>query len=164
MWIPGEQRSPYPDDAGYRAGLFVAAIRDDDMEQAWAMLSKETRGMRFGVWATRQQVDMQIVYRAAYDVTHPMRAALLADFRHTVLQFWSLETLDNLGITPTRYVDDTHAFAFLPFGVTTDATWITHRRLMAGVILPMLLEDGEWQVDLPGWRFFQINPAGSRGA
>src|ERR671924_574647 len=112
MWIPGEQRSPYPDDASYRA---------------------------------------------AYDVTHPMRAALLADFRHTVLRFWSLEALHDLGITPTRYVDDTHAFAFLPFGVTTDATWITHRRLMAGVILPMLLEDGEWQVDLPGWRFFQVN-------
>ena len=104
------------------------------------MLSKETRGMRFGVWATRQHIDMQIAYRAAYDVTHPMRAALLADFRHTVLQSWSLEALNDLGITPTRYVDDTHAFAFLPFGVTNDATWITHRRLMAGVTLPMLLE------------------------
>jgi hypothetical protein len=164
MWIPGEQRSPYPDDVGYRAGVFVAAIRDDDMEQAWAMLSKETRGMRFGVWATRHHIDMQIAYRAAYEVTHPMHAALLADFRHTVLQFWSLEALHDLGITPTRYVDDTHAFAFLPFGVTTDATWITHRRLMAGVILPMLLEDGEWQVDLPGWRFLQVVQEGPRGA
>ena len=75
MWIPGEQRSPYPDDAAYRAGVFAAAIRDDDMEQAWAMLSKETRGMRFGVWATRQHIDMQIAYRAAYDITHPMRTA-----------------------------------------------------------------------------------------
>jgi hypothetical protein len=107
---------------------------------------------------------MQIAYRAAYDVMHPMHAALLADFRRTVLQFWSLETLHDLGITPTRYVDDTHAFAFLPFGVTTDATWITHRRLMAGVILPMLLEDGEWQVDLPGWRFLQVAQEGPRGA
>jgi len=61
-------------------------------------------------------------------------------------------------------VDDTHAFAFLPFGVANDATWITHRRLMAGVTLPMLLEDGEWQVDLPGWRFLQVGPEGSRGA
>jgi hypothetical protein len=120
--------------------------------------------MRFGGWATRQYIDMQIAYRAAYDVTHPMRAALLADFRRTVLQFWALETLHDLGITPTRYVDDTHAFAFLPFGVTTDATWITHRRLMAGVILPMLLEDGEWQVDLPGWRFLQVAQEGPRGA
>ncbi|HSX77141.1 MAG TPA: hypothetical protein VLQ80_01020 [Candidatus Saccharimonadia bacterium] len=162
MWIPGEQRSPYPDDAGYRAGVFVAAIRDDDMEQAWAMLSKETRGMRFGVWATQQHIDMQIAYRAAYDVTHPMRAALLADFRHTVLQFWSLETLNDLGITPTRYVDDTHAFAFLPFGVTTDATWMIHRRFMAGVILPMLLENEEWQVDLPGWRFLPADQERSR--
>ena len=120
--------------------------------------------MRFGVWATRQHIDMQIAYRAAHDATHPMRAALLADFRHTVLQSWSLKALNDLGITPTRYVDDTHAFAFLPFGVTTDATWITHRRLMAGVILPMLLEDGEWQVDLPGWRFFQVDQEGARGA
>src|SRR5215471_17664712 len=84
MGIPGEQRSPYPDEVGARAGAFAAAIRDDDMEQAWVMLSKETRGMRFGVWATQQNIDMQIVYRAAYDVTHPMRAALLTDFRQTV--------------------------------------------------------------------------------
>jgi hypothetical protein len=159
MQIPGEQRSPYPDDVGYRAGLFVAAIREDDMERAWTLLSRETRGMRLGVWATQQHIDMQIAYRAAYDETHPMRAALLADLRQIVLRFWSLKRLDNLGIAPTRYVDDTHAFAFLPFGMTTDAAWIIHRRVMAGVILPMLLEEGEWQVDLPGWRFFQ---AGSR--
>jgi len=118
--------------------------------------------MRFGVWATRQHIDMQIAYRAAYDVTHPMRAALLADFRHTVLQFWSLEALNDLGITPSRYVDDTYAFAFLPFGVTTDATWITRRRFMAGVILPMVLENEEWQVDLPGWRFLPADQERSR--
>jgi len=157
MWIPGEQRSPYPDEVGSRAGVFAAAMRDNDMEQAWAMLSKETRGMRLGVWATRQNIDMQIAYRAAYDPAHPRRAALLADFRQTVLRFWSLEALTDLGITPTRYVDDTHAFAFLPFGVVNDASWITHRRVMSGVILPMLLEDGAWQVDLPGWRFLAVH-------
>ena len=92
-----------------------------------------------------------------------MRAALLGDLRQIVLRFWSIETLGHLGIAPTRYVDDTHAFAFLPFGVTTDATWITHRRVMAGVILPMLFEDGQWQVDLPGWRFFQASSERSRG-
>jgi len=160
MWIPGEQRSPYPDEVGARAGVFAAAIRDDDMEQAWAMLSKETRGMRFGVWATQHNVDMQVAYRAAYDLTHPMRGALLGDFRQTVLRFWALETLTDLGVTPTRYVDDTHAFAFLPFGVMNDAAWITHRRVMSGVILPMLLEEGEWQVDLPGWRFLAVRQEG----
>lgn len=153
MSIPGEQRSPYPDEVGHRAGLFTAAIHDNDMEQAWAMLSKETRGMRYGVWATREQIDMQVAYRAAYDAEHPMRAALLADFRAIVLRNWALDDLADVGVTPTRYVDDTHAFAFLPFGVSNDATWITHRRVMSGVILPMLLEDGIWQVDLPGWRF-----------
>ncbi|MBM3226045.1 MAG: hypothetical protein FJZ47_19935 [Candidatus Tectomicrobia bacterium] len=155
MRIPGEQRSQYPDEVGQRAGEFAAAIRDNDMEQAWAMLSKETRGMRFGVWATQQKIDMQVAYRAAYDSTHPMRTALLTDFRQLVLRFWALDDLADLGVTPTRYVDDIHAFAFLPFGVTNDATWITHRRVMSGVILPMLLEEGEWQVDLPGWRFLQ---------
>lgn len=153
MRIPGAQRSPYPDEVGHRAGLFTAAIQTNDMEQAWGMLSKETRGMRYGVWATREQIDMQVAYRAAYDPAHPMREALLADFRAIVLRHWALDDLADVGITPTRYVDDTHAFAFLPFGVTNDAAWITHRRVMAGVILPMLLEEGEWQVDLPGWRF-----------
>ena len=160
MQIPGEQRSPYPDEVGSRAGVFAAAMRDNDMEQAWAMLSKETRGMRLGVWATRQNIDMQIAYRAAYDPAHPRRVALLEDFRQTVLRFWSMEALTDLGITPTCYVDDTHAFAFLPFGVMNDASWITHRRVMSGVILPMLLEDGEWQVDLPGWRFLAVHQEG----
>lgn len=153
MRIPGEQRSAYPDEIGARAGVFVAAIRDDDMEQAWAMLSKETRGMRYGVWATRNKVDMQTAYQAAYQTSHPMRPALLADFRQIVLRYWPLKALDDIGVTPTRYIDDTHAFAFLPFGVMEDASWVTKRRVMDGVILPMLLEDGEWQVDMPGWRF-----------
>jgi hypothetical protein len=25
--------------------------------------------------------------------------------------------------------------------------------MMNGIIIPMLLEDGEWKIDLPGWRF-----------
>ena len=157
MRIPGEQRSAYPDEAGTRAGIFAAAIRDNDMEVAWDMLSKETRGMRFGVWATQNNIDMQTAYQAAYDPTHTMRTALLADFRQIVLRYWQMEDLADLGVTPTRYVDDVHAFAFLPFGVTGDATWITHRRLMSGLILPMLLEDAQWQVDLPGWRFLSTN-------
>ena len=157
MQIPGEQRSLYPDEVGYRAGVFAAAIRDGDMEQAWAMLSKETRGMRYGVWATHQNIDMQVAYRAAYDASHPLRAALLADFRQIVLRYWSLEALADLGVAPTRYVDETHAFTFLPFGVTEDASWITRHRLMSGVILPMLLEEEQWQVDLPGWRFLAVN-------
>lgn len=154
MRIPGEKRSLYPDEIGLRAGIFAEAIRDGDMDKAWSMLSKETRGMRLGVWATRNQIDMQIAYQAAYDATHASRTALLSDFRQTVLQNWPLEDLDDLGVAPTNYVDNTHAFAFLPFGVTDDASMVPRRRLMSGLILPMLLEDGQWQVDLPGWRFF----------
>jgi hypothetical protein len=157
MWIPGEQRSPYPDEVGTRAGVFAGAIRDADMEVAWSMLSKETRGMRCGVWATQNNIDMQVAYRAAYDSAHPQRTTLLDDLRQIVLRHWPLEDLTDLGVTPTRYVDDVHAFAFLPFGVNDDATWITHRRLMSGIILPMLLEDGQWQVDLPGWRFLHVD-------
>ncbi len=155
MRIPGEKRSQFPDEVGSRAGVFAVAIRDGDMELAWSRLSKETRGMRFGVWATRHQIDMQVAYRAAYDATHPRRASLLADFRQTVLRFWPLEDLTDLGVAPTSYVDDAHAFAFLPFGVTNDVSMVSRRRLMSGLILPMLLEDRQWQVDLPGWRFFK---------
>lgn len=154
MRIPGEKRSLYPDEIGLRAGLFAEAIRDGDMELAWSMLSKETRGMRLGVWATRNQIDMQIAYQAAYDATHDSRVALLTDFRQTVLQNWPLDDLDDLGIAPTSYVDNAHAFAFLPFGVTNDTSLVPRRRLMSGLILPMLFEEGQWQVDLPGWRFF----------
>ena len=111
--------------------------------------------MRLGVWATRNEIDMQIAYRAAYDSAHPERQSMLEDFRNTVLRLWPLEDLTALGISPTNYIDDEHAFAFLPFGVTTNADRLAHRRLMPGIILPMLLEDGEWQIDLPGWRFLE---------
>jgi hypothetical protein len=65
--------------------MFAEAVRDGDMDLAWSMLSKETRGMRLGVWATRNEIDMQIAYRAAYDSTHPQRQSMLEDFRNTVL-------------------------------------------------------------------------------
>ena len=135
--------------------MFAEAVRDGDMNLAWSMLSKETRGMRLGVWATRNEIDMQIAYRAAYDSAHPQRQSMLEDFRNTVLRLWPLEDLTDLGISPTNYIDDEHAFAFLPFGVTTNVDRLAHRRLMPGIILPMLLEDGEWQIDLPGWRFLE---------
>ena len=155
MRIPGHKKFSDPDECGSRAGVFAEAVRDGDMDLAWSMLSKETRGMRLGVWATRNEIDMQIAYRAAYDSAHPQRQSMLEDFRNTVLRLWPLEDLTDLGISPTNYIDDEHAFAFLPFGVTTNADRLAHRRLMPGIILPMLLEDGEWQVDLPGWRFLE---------
>ena len=153
MQIPGEKRSLYPDEVGTRAGVFAEAIRDGEMDLAWSMLSKETRGMRCGVWATRNDIDMQIAYQAAYDTHHPMRQALLTDLRQIVLRYWPLEDLDDLGVAPTSYVDDMHAFAFLPFGVMHDTSVMARRRLMSGLIIPMLLEDGQCQVDMPGWRF-----------
>lgn len=53
MQMPGQKRSLYPDEVGTRAGLFAEAIRDGDMDRAWSILSKETRGMRMGgvCWA-----------------------------------------------------------------------------------------------------------------
>ncbi len=158
MRIPGHQRRSAPDEVGHRAGVFVEAIRDGDMDVAWSMLSKETRGMRMGVWATRNDIDMQNAYRAAYDADHPMRHSMLGDFRTTVLRNWPLEDLSDLGVAPTNYVDDDHAFAFLPFGMTEDATRVARRRLMSGIILPMLWEGGQWQVDLPSWRFMDVEP------
>ena len=157
MKIPGEKRSLYPDDCGHQAGSFAESIRDGDMDLAWSMLSKETRGMRMGVWATRNKIDMQVAYRAGYDPGHPMRPSMLEDFRETVLRLWPLEDLTDLGVSPTSYVDDEHAFAFLPFGVSNVARQTSQRRLMNGLILPMLLEEGQWRVDLPGWRFLDTD-------
>ena len=97
MRMPGQRRSQEPDEVGQRAGLFAESIRDGDMDLAWAMLSKETRGMRMGVWATRNSIDMQVAYRAAYDANHPMRASLLDDFRTTVLRLWPLGRPVGLG-------------------------------------------------------------------
>jgi hypothetical protein len=160
MRIPGQKRSLYPDEVGSRAGMFAEAVRDGSMDLAWSMLSKETRGMRLGVWATRNSIDMQAAYRAAYDADHPMRVSMLEDFRTTVLRLWPLEDLSDLGVAPTNYIDDEHAFAFLPFGVTTDTSVVHESRMMSGLIIPMLLEDGHWQVDLPSWRFLDAENQG----
>ena len=159
MRIPGDKRSLYPDDCGQTAGAFAEAVRDNQMDTAWAMLSKETRGMRMGVWATRNKIDMQVAYRAGYDPNHPMRQSMLEDFRNTVLRLWPLEDLTDLGVSPTSYLDDHHAFAFLPFGASKVSQRTQQRRLMNGLILPMLLEDGEWRVDLPGWRYYNPDNA-----
>ena len=64
------------------------------MDLAWSMLSKETRGMRMGVWATRNNIDMQVAYRAGYEDDHPMRASMLEDFRSTVLRPLAFGGLD----------------------------------------------------------------------
>jgi hypothetical protein len=32
--------------------------------------------------------------------------------------------------------------------------------MMSGLIIPMLLESGQWQVDLPGWRFLNLADQG----
>ena len=160
MRIPGEKRSLYPDECGQIAGTFAEAIRDNNMELAWSMLSKETKGMRMGVWATRNNIDMQVAYRAAYDPEHAKRASMLEDFRNTVLRLWPLEDLTDLGVSPTSYLDDDHAFAFLPFGASTVPQQTARRRLMNGLILPMLQEDGEWRIDLPGWRFLDAESPG----
>ena len=155
MQLPGDKKSEQPDECGNRAGVFAEAIRDGNMDLAWQMLSKETRGVRMGVWSTRNNIDMQETYRAAYSADHPHRASMLEDFRTTVLRLWPLEDLTDLGVAPTSYMDDQHAFAFLPFGVTQDGGRVGRRRLMSGLIIPMLLEEDEWRVDLPGWRFYQ---------
>ena len=153
MRIPGQKRSQEPDDVGNRAGLFAEAVRDGNMDLAWSMLSRETRGMRMGVWATRNNINMQDAYQAGYDSSHTLRASMMADFRTTVLSLWPLEDLTDLGVAPTNYIDDEHAFVFLPFGVTRETDRVQERRMMSGLVIPMRLEAGQWQVDLPSWRF-----------
>ena len=66
---------------------------------------------------------------------------MLEDFRNTVLRLWPLEDLTDLGVSPTSYLDDDHAFAFLPFGMSSVLPQTQRRRMLNGLILPMLLED-----------------------
>ena len=32
--------------------------------------------------------------------------------------------------------------------------------MMSGLVIPMLLEENQWRVDLPGWRFLNPEPQG----
>ena len=154
MRIPGTKRSLSPDSCGLRAGQFAEAVRDNDMRTAWSMLSRESQGVRQGVWATQKSIDLQVVYQAAHNPDHPIVPLMMNDFRDTVLKSWPLEDLTDLGVAPTSYIDDYRAFAFLPFGMTHDQQVMPSAGgMMNGIIIPMLLEDGEWKVDLPGWRF-----------
>ena len=108
--------------------------------------------MRQGVWATERGIDLQAVYQAANDHSHPLFQPLLEDFRKAVLKYWPLEDLFDLGVAPTSYVDDLQAFAFLPMGIGDDQEETQKPVLKSGLIIPMLLEDGAWRVNLPGWR------------
>ena len=153
MRIPGHKRSSSPDECGVRAGQFAEAVRLNDMATAWNMLSRESQGVRQGVWATQKEVDLQVVYRAAHDSQHAMFPMMMEDLREAILRMWPLEDLTDLGVAPTSYIDDVHAFAFLPFGVTNDQQVVSRGTLMSGLVIPSVLEDGEWKVDLPSWRF-----------
>ena len=77
MRIPGHKRSQEPDDVGNRAGLFAEALRDGNMDQAWSQLSRETRGMRMGVWATKNNISLQDAYQAGYDPSHALRSSMM---------------------------------------------------------------------------------------
>ncbi len=154
MRIPGTRRSISPDECGFRAGRFAEAVRANDMAAAWEMLSRESQGVRQGIWGTQKCLDLQVVYQAAHDPQLPMFLPMMEDFREAVLRMWPLEDLTDLGVSPTSYIDDQHAFAFLPFGVTEDRQVAPEGgAVRSGLIIPMLLEDGVWKVDLPGWRF-----------
>ena len=152
MRIPGTRRRNAPDACGLAAGRFAEAVRDGKMATAWEMLSKESRGVRQGVWATERGIDLQQVYQAANDHSHPLFQPMLEDFRKAVLKYWPLEDLFDLGVAPTSYVDDLQAFAFLPMGIGDDQEETQKPVLKSGLIIPMLLEDGAWRVNLPGWR------------
>ena len=153
MAIPGQKRSLSADECGLRAGQFAEAIRYGDMPVAWNMLSKESKGVRQGIWATQKSIDLQLVYLIAHDSEHCGFQEMMDDFRDAVLKMWPLEDLTDLGIAPTSYIDDYRAFAFLPFGVVEDEQMVHEGSMLSGLIVPMLREGGEWRVDLPGWRF-----------
>ncbi len=152
MRIPGTRRSNSPDACGLAAGRFAEAVRDGEMEVAWEMLSKESRGVRQGIWGTERGIDLQQVYQAANDSSHPLREPMLEDFRKVVLRHWPLEDLSDLRVAPTSYVDDSNAFVFLPIGLGDDEEESQGPVLKSGLIIPMLWEDGAWKVNLPGWR------------
>ena len=122
------------------------------MNSAWDLLSRESRGVRQGIWGTERGIDLQQVYQAANDSSHPLREPMLNDFRKAVLKYWPLEDLSGLGVAPTRYIDDTNAFAFLPTGVDDERDEMQGPTLKSGLIIPMLWEDDTWKVNLPGWR------------
>ena len=152
MKIPGRRRSNSPDACGLAAGRFAEAVRDGEMASAWGMLSKESRGVRQGIWATERGIDLQQVYQAANNPSHPLSQPMLDDFRKAVLKYWPLEDLFDLSVAPTSYVDDLHAFAFLPMGVGNEGENSNGPVLKSGLIIPMLWEEEAWRVNLPGWR------------
>ena len=152
MRIPGSRRSSAPDACGLAAGRFAEAVRDGSMACSVGDAFQGVAGCAAGVWATERGIDLQQVYQAANDHSHPLFHPMLEDFRKAVLKYWPLEDLFDLGVAPTSYVDDFHAFAFLPMGIDDDQEETQKPVLKSGLIIPMLLEDGAWRVNLPGWR------------
>ena len=79
----------------------------------------------------------------------------MKEFRYTILSLLPLDDPTELQVAPPTYLDDDHAFAYLPFGMTDDESKVSRGRMMSRLIVPMLLEDSEWRVVLPSWRLLE---------
>lgn len=150
MRIPGDIRKGLPDECGARAGEFVQMVRENQMWFAWHRMSKESQGMWEGIWLTRKRFRAVDIYKEIGGYTEATFRPLLDDLRAGLFIDWGLENLTNLGVAPTRYLDDYRALVPLIIGVS-EVTLISKPTVLPQITIPMILEDKQWNFHFPGY-------------
>ena len=127
---------------------FLRAIVSGDAAAAWALLSRETRGLLEGLYAAGADValhhaagiESSLADARLAEVTAPLRASILA-------ALGGAERVGGFGVSGARVVDRATAYVLLlpEFGderIVAEADWRPSH------LVAFVRESGEWLVDL----------------
>ena len=92
-------------------------------------------------------------YEVGQDADNRQFAGMVCDFAQGLTADWGWNNLQELAVLPTRYLDSRRAFALLMVGAK-ETFIIDEPTVVPSIYVPMLREDGDWKVHLPGfaWR------------
>ena len=150
MYVRGDTKSSMPDDCGAKAAKFVEMVHNKDMWLAWNFLSNESKGIWEGICLTRKGLEPMDVYRAADIQDNELFDTMLDDLYGELLKNWGQDNIVNLGIAPTKYLDDQRALVRLVIGVS-EAFVVEQETALPIIIIPLIFEDYQWKIHIPGY-------------
>jgi len=150
MYVRGDTKSSMPDDCGAKAGKFVELVCDKNMWLAWNFLSNESRGIWEGIYLTRKGLEPMGVYKSADLQKDKLFDTILEDLYIELIKTWGQANIVNLGIAPTKYLDDQRALVRLVIGVSEPLV-IEKETALPIIIIPLIFEDGQWKIHFPGY-------------
>ncbi len=130
------------------ATSFLRAIADGDAAAAWALLSRETRGLLEGLYAARAQVALHHAAGVESSLEDARLAEAVSPLRESVLAaLGGAGRVGGFGVSGARLVDRTIAYVLLlpDFG---DERIVNELDWRPSHLLAFVRESGDWLVDL----------------